>query len=739
MKVLFYIEPLTERDRPAWKAPWIGFVELMIESLRREFSSFEFLCVVGDGLEEEAKKRFSDAMVVSVHHTELVPKFGENALSAAINWYRGAPEKALQTMGKLLKSRISPFVPDICISFSAAPFVKVAFDNIPVLHFELGLYSRPPFPMTAYIDPFGMFCNSYFYKNKNKIINYCPTDAETKLVAVIRELYVSRIAQENPLSDLVRPLVQEFKSSILVALQFSQFYGYDAHAKYQDQYDLLIQVLSKVPETTAVIAVEHPQHPILTDETLGYLQKKYKNLIWLPEFRTVPSASQYLMEYVNCVVTVSSSVGLQSILWKKPLIVLGHSHLDTVADAHDLSAFAGLIDKPWPEYKDRVLAWHSTRYTIPFELLFNKGVFGRQINKALVSASKKYSQYDEYFDEPFADVVDIISFYQADAVSQKLTAQIHEAKASFLRLESEQGGVVSGYRKIIAELIGMLAVPDSPLLKTQLASAWYLAGNPDLIELGVNSYEHWLIHGRGEGRLPSGDLSSLARDLIAERDKESLAERWQVQQDAQKAIEAQLHKLAEREQAFSAQIVQLHSEAEARQAELRQAARQDLDALAQWHTEREEQLRTEMAQQERGLHNLQREALEQQRAHEAELAQARQEAREEMEAQLHKQAEREQAFSAQIIRLHREAQTRQVELRQAAQQELDTLAQRHTEREEQLRAEFEQKYVQLSSVQQESEIARQALKTELDVIRATRSWRWTAALRRLFDYIVGRI
>lgn len=175
-----------------------------------------------------------------------------------------------------------------------------------------------------------------------------------------------------------------------------------------------------------------------------------------------------------------------------------------------------------------------------------------------------------------------------------------------------------------------------------------------------------------------------------------------VREDAQAEISAQLHALAEREQAFSKQVMQMHTESEAREAELKQSARQDLEILAQRYGTQEEQLRAEMAKRESELSGLLREALERQQVQESELVRVREETQAEISAQLQNSAERERAFSEQVTQLHTESEAREAELKRSARQDLDTLAQRHRTQEEQLRAEMSRRESELSDLLKEA-------------------------------------
>ncbi|MGH8319864.1 MAG: glycosyltransferase [Steroidobacteraceae bacterium] len=69
----------------------------------------------------------------------------------------------------------------------------------------------------------------------------------------------------------------------------------------------------------------------------------------------------------------------------------------------------------------------------------------------------------------------------------------------------------------IARLIYAVAGRDSPLLRSQLTSQWYIERNPDIVAAGQDPYEHWLRCGMDEGRLPCDDPLALLDRFMQER------------------------------------------------------------------------------------------------------------------------------------------------------------------------------------------------------------------------------
>ena len=429
----------------------------------------------------------------------------------------------------------------VCISFSPAPFLKTAF-GVPVLYFEHGMVSRTPFPATAYLDAEGMFQAGAFAKAANEFRSAIVTHEEAVVCASARQI-VDAIAQVNPLAHALAARLQGFAGTVLVALQFSQYYAYDAHAAFSDQYDLVIQTLTRVPPDVAVLVVEHPQYPVLSNDTLHYLQQRFPNFVWLPEFRRYAGTAQYLMQFSDVVVTVSSSVGLQTLLWKRALVVAGHSHLDAIADSHDLADCARLAgDHAWPAWKEAALAWQLTRYTIPFDLMFgaNGCLFERLRNAltpgtpeppsafaALTAVADLYCRAAQKVIAEQARQTDhaaLDSFAQAQARVAELTREHAEAVAWAKSLDVE----VLSNRQRVADLESERATLERQLLTSKQTF------DRELEQLARHSQE-----------LTAALTSVSAQVAALEGDKKSLSVRIAEQSAALELSAAEQHRMAQ--------------------------------------------------------------------------------------------------------------------------------------------------------------------------------------------------
>jgi glycosyltransferase involved in cell wall biosynthesis len=383
MRVLFYVEPLTEKDAPFWKRGWILQVRRLVDALRRDCADDEVLVVTGDALEGYARHVLADCRVERIAHWELIPRIGSSAESLALNWYRGtAPPSVKRAMAALVKQRCAGFVADACVTLSPAPFLRAAFPSASLHHFETGLFSRGPVCETAYLDPRGMLQEGCLGQLADAIFARRASQDELADLQWLRDTYRTRLFAPWPFRESLRQRLAGYRRSLLLPLQFSGFYGYDAHARFKDQYDLLLHCLTGVSADTAVVVTEHPDHPLLDQEVVGHLSGQFPNLVYLSEARAIPGASQYAVGEVSAVATVSSAVGMQAAFWRKPLIVLGSSHLDLVADSHELKDFDQLVEADRSERLERnehVLAWLLRHYYLPMDLLTSTGFLRQRL------------------------------------------------------------------------------------------------------------------------------------------------------------------------------------------------------------------------------------------------------------------------------------------------------------------------------------------------------------------------
>jgi hypothetical protein len=367
MNILFYVEPLVEMGRPYWKDGWATyFCRLLMQALASAPAAKEAKFCIAVSEPVNQRLRFGpEIRRVVFTQPELLEPFSWDSLSASLAWYRGRADKGqMDHYVNLMRGKLADFTPDIIITFSPAPYFRDAFPDALLLHMEYSIFSRPPYPQSWYLDPVGMLGSSFLnrFSENIKHTNLPPED-RAKLVS-LKAACQELIRTKSPFNDLLKAERNRFDHLLLLPLQFSGYYGFDGNTFLKSQYEYIVYVMEKVPENIGVVISTHPEYPVLTCDTLKFLEHKYPNLIFRQIFEEFNAASQYLISEVDAVITVSSSVGLQTLLWDKKLISLGDVFGKLLADSDSLDDIEVVLQRPTVD-KDAILYWILTRYAVP--------------------------------------------------------------------------------------------------------------------------------------------------------------------------------------------------------------------------------------------------------------------------------------------------------------------------------------------------------------------------------------
>jgi len=399
MKILFYIEPSIVLDNPLCYVPWWGFsFELIMTLLKDKDHEYEILVITNESLKNHIEKECLENLVrvYSIPQEELLKKFNLDYLKATIAWYQeDFDDSQLEHMAGLIKESIQGFIPDVIITFAPVPFLKVIFSEAVILHYELGMISRLPFHRTIYLDPEGMFCHSSLIKYKDDIVNHSIDADQKERITAFRDHYITLIQEKNPFREFLDPIREKYSKILLLPLQFSRIYSFDGLSNFTSQFHYLLSVLSNLPSNIALIVTNHSFCSILTPELVQYLKTRYENFFFTPEFDWFLDVSHFCLGYVDGVISVSSAVGLQTLIWQKKLIVLGDSHLNLIADANDLSNISEVLDAP-QKNRDAILHWLLTRYYIPIAYLYEPTWLSRHLTTA-VKIHRNHQNYRGLF------------------------------------------------------------------------------------------------------------------------------------------------------------------------------------------------------------------------------------------------------------------------------------------------------------------------------------------------------
>ena len=424
-RFLFYVEPLTELERPLFHSAWLEFAAKFTATVARsgvKISRDTFRLVTNSVMADEGKKYgFGDDIVDVIEEARLLENYQTNYLDIMVKGYRGelAPDQ-LRSAADLIHEATGEFEPDIVVTFTTAPHLELAFPDALILHMEYGLYSRAPFPESFYLDPFGKFSNSALGKFNDLLNEHEATRDELRFVEKFREYFVDGIlVEKSPYKMLEANLREKFEKLVLLPLQFSGHYGFNGTCAYESQLELLSDFLDHTPNDIGVIALPHSTAvhigDIIESEALDELIKRFPNLLINPELSKVLYPSQFMLAHVDGVASVSSSVALQGMLWGSTIIALGDSHVNAIADGIGPASAADIPVSINREKNTSKLAWLMSHYYIPGGYLYEPSWLTPYLSKCLKNwrEGKRELDFFERIDVPSS----MLEFVKSGAVS----------------------------------------------------------------------------------------------------------------------------------------------------------------------------------------------------------------------------------------------------------------------------------------------------------------------------------
>lgn len=378
MRCLLYVEPFIERQAPFWKAGWLDLAVVFRESLADAGADFRVL--LGEALQEAAQSRgFSSEATFVADYQPLIERAGRDYLDITSRWYFGETGKVQDVFLEYVKGLLGDWSPEVIISFSPVPFLARLFPQARILYLEVGIFSRRPFPLTLYFDPCGMFKDSLLSRQSDRILSFRADEAELEFIRQLRQVYIGQgISRLRPEAEAIYgERLALFRKKLLLPLQFSGYYAFDANCRFRSQFDYLQEVLERVPRDVAVVVTEHPDHPVVTEDVARYLAGKYPHFVWSARGRDIYASSQVLMLMCDAVVTVSSAVGMQALFYERPVISLGTSYATPFADGHDLSDVVKVLNQKQPADRSHVLYWLLSRYYVAMDSVRDAAWFER--------------------------------------------------------------------------------------------------------------------------------------------------------------------------------------------------------------------------------------------------------------------------------------------------------------------------------------------------------------------------
>jgi predicted HAD superfamily hydrolase len=348
-----------------WNAPWsvdgnllffknCFLKHLLLQANLLSGKGIDVDLITTDYIIENQHEISSKINIINLTAQELATLNRSNT-KPMLSLYGRTDEPFIDQIKSLLKPKLKPAYDVILLWENPVPFLEDLYPGAVIIHQMPGAFGRAPYPSMVTFDPNGLYRHGAPFVHKDRIIH--STEKTSSLV--------SDFATQTKNAFQLFPQVFQndvfngFEEYALLPLQVSSHYAFQADTPYTSQMDYLLDVLSRTPAGTGVVATQYVtpniSDTVLNADALQSLKASWPNLIFSTEFDDVRSVSQFLLPKVSGVITCSSSIGLQSMLWSKKLDVYGDTFLSPYSD-DNLKAVGADPDKARKNLLDYILS-----------------------------------------------------------------------------------------------------------------------------------------------------------------------------------------------------------------------------------------------------------------------------------------------------------------------------------------------------------------------------------------------
>lgn len=369
-KILFYIDPIVNNGDFLFRYPTLKWhVNDLMNLLTRPIQEgdVDLRIVLSDELLSHARSEGvgDDWPLIPINANDL-PSIFDDINSVQKSCVQGNYcDKHIEHFRKVIIKALNGYNPDVVIVYeSCAPYMQKIFPDAQVLNETWGVFSRPPMPAFATFDPMGTYQNSYLYKNMESLRKISVTDETKATMNRLRELVAKPLIIIDPCFERVNSAKMDYRKILLLPLQIDNYFSFTECTEFKSHLDLIDAVFKGLPSDVGVIVTQHQDHnPVLNDAKINLLRKKYQNFIYFDDLAHVPMLSNFIVNYVDGIITVSSAVGFHAALMKIPVFVIGSSHVSVVSSGLIEDILFVLDSTPEVDF-DGVLHWIFTRYQI---------------------------------------------------------------------------------------------------------------------------------------------------------------------------------------------------------------------------------------------------------------------------------------------------------------------------------------------------------------------------------------
>jgi len=357
MKTLFWVPPWGSQGNPLFYRNSVR-KHLIPQANLLSDAGFEVEFVLPALLESEAGLLDSKIRIIRLPasaHIELTGSVKDPSATLYSGQNYPLVERIIAKLCNILSQRYDV----ILLWETPVPFLEIMYPDALIIHQMPGVFSRPPYPHTVTFDPIGLFKNGSLYTLSSTILATNQDGQDISLARTFAQNAKQEISRLQAIDPAWLRDADKYSKLVLLPLQVTKHYNFRIDTHYEDQSDFLFDVLSGCDECAGIIVTQYVtpnvKDTILNDEIASTLKDKYANMIYSSEFDRVSGVSQYLLPIVDEVITCSSSIGLQGMVWQKKLNVFQPTFLQPFS----FEASSKICS--WADACDRVLSFLLAR------------------------------------------------------------------------------------------------------------------------------------------------------------------------------------------------------------------------------------------------------------------------------------------------------------------------------------------------------------------------------------------
>lgn len=329
--ILLYVEPWVEISEDFRFGSFKHFYSIL-NDLKNFDPNLNIKFLISDSLYSIATHNNMklNENVIQLSLKEIEKIYPDYKIASSNTYNNTCTAEESKNLGKIVQKKLGNWKPDLILMHEThAPYLTDLYPKSLILHAMYGMTHKEPYPQTFLFDNKGLYANSILAKMDWNSIDLNEGDIET--LKKIKNWYAQQLIPHDPVWGIIEKYQSNYEKLILLPLQVDDYYAFDECSSYKNQYEYLSDILDRIPKEWGLVVTGHSGYsPCVSDIQLANLKLEYPNLIQNDQIDNIPYVSQVLMPHIDAVISVSSSIGLQALLFNKPLIVAGSSHLNSV-------------------------------------------------------------------------------------------------------------------------------------------------------------------------------------------------------------------------------------------------------------------------------------------------------------------------------------------------------------------------------------------------------------------------